>query len=451
VTTDFLPTSTPRRADGATLVCVFVVALMLVPARAVVSGVPFSLTPADLVALLIAMSWFCAQFTTTLGVAKGRNPARTGLFVYVTVMLIAFGYATYGYLPKDEVNLADHAAVLVIALVGMALGVCDGIRAEERLDLVLKTVVVAGAVVAIVGILQFVADFDLTKYMVLPGMHYTEQVTFVTERSDLRRVGGTTGHPIEFGVLCAMVLPIAVHYGFRAKDKSEPSWLWWACAAIIGAGLMFSVSRSAVLALACVAIVLFIGWPVRRRVTALIVTAFFLVVMKFTVPGLLGTFYSLFANAGQDDSIRYRTHDYDTAAAEIANNFWLGRGLGTWYAPKHQVFDNQYLLSFVETGLIGTLAFAAVFVVGIGVAVRMRYLSADPTRRDLGLTLAASLMVPLAGSATFDMLSFHMVTGLSFLLVGAAGAVLRFSKAGMSRDHNGGVYGSPLVSQARQG
>ena len=39
----------------------------------------------------------------------------------------------------------------------------------------------------------------------------------------------------------------------------------------------------------------------------------FLVVIKVVSPGLLGAFFSLFRNAGSDDSVQWRTHDYATA------------------------------------------------------------------------------------------------------------------------------------------
>src|SRR5690606_36041652 len=126
----------------------------------------------------------------------------------------------------------------------------------------------------------------------------------------------------------------------RARERAEPTLRWWACTGLIALGLMFSVSRSAMLSLAGVAVTLLLGWPARRRLQALAVTGGFLVAVWLLVPGLLGTFYGLFANFGTDDSIRYRTHDYAVAAEEIARHPWLGRGVATWYAPKHQVFDN---------------------------------------------------------------------------------------------------------------
>jgi O-antigen ligase len=103
----------------------------------------------------------------------------------------------------------------------------------------------------------------------------------------------------------------------------------------------------------------------------------------------------------------------------------LGRGLGTWSATKYQVFDNQYLLSLVEVGVLGTVAFMGIFLAGLYAALRARFMSPDPCDRDLGLTLAAMLVVPLLACATFDFASFKTASSLGFLVVGASGSLLR--------------------------
>jgi O-antigen ligase len=417
----------PRRADGATLVTVFVGLQLIIPANLVISGVPLSLSPASVTALMIGLCWLCTQLTNTLGVAKGRNAVRTMLFFYICSVLATYGVATYGYLPPDELNLADHSLVLAFASVGLALAVCDGVRGQDRLYLVLKTIAILGALVAVVGILQFLFDIDLTQYK-LPGLRATADYGSVTERAAMRRVAATTGTPIEFGVVCAMLLPLGLHLATKAARRSQPTMLWWLCTGLIAAGLMFSISRSAVLGAIGAGAILFLGWPARRRLQAVLAVLGFLALMKVMVPGLLGAFYELFANIGKDDSIRYRTHDYSTASTEIAKHFWLGRGLGTWYAPKHQVFDNQYLLSFVEVGVLGLVAFIGIFVAGIYAAIRVRFMTSDADERDLGLTLVAILAVPIIGCATFDLAAFATATALAFIIAGAAGSLLRTVK-----------------------
>ncbi|WP_327586234.1 O-antigen ligase family protein [Nonomuraea sp. NBC_00507] len=425
------PTALPRRADGATLVGLFVLILLILPARLAVAGLPLSLTPAEIMALVLGVVWVCAQMISTAGVAKGSNPIRTSIFAYGMILLAVYGYTTSLYLPSDELNLADHTIVLYLGYVGLLLVVCDGIGSRERLDFVLKALVIGGTFAAIVALMQFRLDFDLTQYMKIPGLRHTsaEEVPTVISRSDLRRVAGTLGHPIEFGALSAMLLPLAAHLGFQARSRGQAATRWWICAVIIAAGLMFSVSRTAVLGLAGAGLILLLGWSNRRRIVTIGAFAVFLGFMKVLAPGLIGTFYNLFAGAGDDSSIMYRTHDYPFAMREFAKSPIFGRGPGTWYPFKHQVFDNQYLLSLVETGLLGVLGFVGVIVCGIVVALRVRRLSTDPNVRNLGLTIAACLVIPLLGAATFDMLSFPGITSVMFLLVGAAGALLRYERA----------------------
>ncbi|KAB8190562.1 hypothetical protein FH608_034100 [Nonomuraea phyllanthi] len=421
----------PRRADGATLVCLFVVVLLFLPARLAVAGLPLSLTPAEILALSLGVVWICAQMISTTGAAKGTNPVRTSIFVYGLLLLAVYGYTTSLYLPSDELNLADHTLVLYVGYVSLVLMVCDGIGTRERLDFVLKAAVIGGTFAAAVALMQFRLDFDLTQYMQLPGLRHSsaEEVPTVISRSDLRRVSGTLGHPIEFGALSAMLLPLAAHLGFQARSRGEGAVRWWICAAVIAAGLMFSVSRTAVLGMAGSGLILLFGWSNRRRIAALGAFVVFLGFMKVLAPGLLGTFYNLFAGAGDDSSIIYRTHDYPFAMREFARSPIFGRGPGTWYPFKHQVFDNQYLLSLVETGLIGVIGFVGVIGCGIVVALRVRRMSTDPNVRNLALTIAAGLVVPLLGAATFDLLSFPGITSVLFLLVGAAGALMRFERA----------------------
>ncbi|MEV4398355.1 O-antigen ligase family protein [Nonomuraea sp. NPDC049607] len=425
------PILMPRRADGATMIGIFVLVLLVLPARLVVAGLPLSLTPAEIVALTLGLVWVCAQMISTTGAAKGANPARTAIFVYGALLLAVYGYTTSVYLPSDELNLADHTLVLYLGYVSLVLVMCDGLGSRERLDFVLKAVVVGGTFSAVVALLQFRLDLDITQYMQFPGLRHssTEEVPTVISRSDLRRVAGTLGHPIEFGAVSAMVLPIAAHLGFQARSRGQAATRWWICAAVIGAGLMFSVSRTAVLGLAGASIILLLGWSNRRRLIAAGAFVVFLGFMKVLVPGLLGTFYNLFAGAGEDSSIIYRTHDYPFAMREFGRSPIFGRGPGTWYPFKHQVFDNQYLLSLVETGLIGVVGFVGVIVAGMSVALWARRLSTDPNVRNLGLTIAACLVIPLLGAATFDMLSFPGITSLMFLLIGAAGAMLRLERA----------------------
>ena len=428
----------PRRsADAATILAIYVALQFVLPAKLVMNGLPLSLSAASIVALGIGTFWLCAQLTTTLGAAKGTSPVRTMMFAYACALLAAYANSSFGYLPPDERAIGDHAMVTVFVVIFVGLAVCDGVRSRQRLYFLLQAVVVCGTAVATIGILQFLVGLDLSAYMRPPGMHLSNMDASVLGRDGLRRVAATTGHPIEFGVFCAMVLPLAVHLAFSSRAHGRRPAFWWSCVGLIACGLMFSVSRSAILAAACVGLVLFVGWPARRRTWMIAASLGFLVVIKFVSPGLLGTFFNLFAYAGSDDSVKWRTHDYATAEQLISLHPWLGRGVGTWYAPKHEVFDNQYLLTLVDSGVVGLATFLGLVLAAIYATLRVGFLThrfagevpTGSTDRDLALSIAAALLAILPTYATFDFTAFATVTSLAWLLLGTAGALLRIVSA----------------------
>lgn len=422
-----------RSADTATIVAIFVFLLFILPAKVVVSRLPLSISSASIVALGLGALWLCTQLTTTLGAAKGRSPVRTTMLVHGFVLLLSFWAMSVAYLPSDERSLGDHAMVTAFALICLGLAVVDGVPSRERIYFLLRVVVGCACFVAVVGILQYVFRYDPTPLLKPPGMHFTAEDVTVISRSGIPRVSGTTAHPIEFGVFCAMVLPLAMHLTTFAPGTRPWQALQWVPVGLLAAGLMFSVSRSAIVALVTVGVVLVAGWPAERRIRMLKLGVGFLIVVYLLTPSILRTLRDLFLSVGNDGSVAWRTHDYATARQLISEHVLLGRGIGTWYPPKHEIFDNQYLATLVGTGALGLLALVSIFVAAVYASYRVLVLSARaPVRlptatqdRDLALALMASTMVVFPTFATFDFMAFAKVASLAFLVAGLAGALLR--------------------------
>ncbi|RZS40907.1 O-antigen ligase [Herbihabitans rhizosphaerae] len=425
---------TKVRADGATIACLFVLALTIIPARLIFKGLPLAMSPAMAIGLAMGLLWFCAQLVTTLGVAKGRNAVRTALFLFAASQLATYGYATFTYLPPDELAAADRTLITLAAFVLVGIAVCDGVRGLARIDRLLKIMVVGATFMAAVGVLQFAAAIDLTQYLMPPGLRTAGEISFVLERSSFRRPAGTAEHPIEFGVVCAMAAPLALHYLFRARSIGAPQLRWWFCLAILAVAAMQSLSRSAVLGLAVAGLVLIPFMPRGRRWRAVVLAGLFVLAMRIMVPGLVGTLYSLFTNISVDTSTESRTRAIERAGAEIAEHFVLGRGFGTYVPEKYGYVDNQYLGTLVQNGIVGLAALLLVLLAGLYAAVRARLLSRDPVVRDLGITLTACVCVPAVSAATFDLLAFSVATGYMFLLIGCAGALLRAAREDQRED-----------------
>lgn len=423
--TNMLGARPTSRVDGATLACFFALSMTLIPARLIFAKLPLALTPAMLVGLVLGVLWFCAQMVDNLGVAKGRSAVRTSMFLFALSQVATYGYSTYSYLPQDELKATDRTFITLMAFVCVGIAVCDGVRGLKRIDRVLKVLVGGATFMAIVGIFQFAIGFDLTKYLMLPGLRLAGDISFVLDRSNFRRPAGTAEHPIEFGVVCSMAVPLALHYAFRAKDYGGPQWRWWFCLGILSVAAMQSLSRSAVLGLTIAALILIPHMPRGRRWRAVVACGVFVVALRFLVPGLVGTLIALFTNISVDPSIGSRTRAIDRAGAEIAQHLWLGRGMGTYLPTKYGYLDNQYLGTIVMAGLVGLATLVFLFLAAGYAAMRARLTSNDPQTRDLGITLAACLSVPAISAATFDLLAFSVATGFAFLLMGCAGALLR--------------------------
>lgn len=433
----FLPTypRTKPRTDAASLVCFYVVLLALIPARLVLAGLPLDVRPSMVVGWGLGLAWLCSHMVGTLGMAKGSNLVRTSIYLYGCTQLATYGVATASYLPPDELKSADLSLVTIYAAMAVGLLVCDGIRSVDRIDTVLRVIVIACAGVAIVGMIQFFVGVDPTKYLQVPGLRLSRSGggDAVLARSIFRRPSGTAGHPIEFGVVCALAVPLAAHYAFRARDLGQSSRRWWICLLLVAMGAFVSLSRSAILGLIVAALFLLPTWPAKRRRQTFIAAGVFLVVVYFAVRGLIGTLLSLFSNLSSDPSIQGRTNDYATTSQSISQHPWLGKGFGTWLFNKYGPLDNQYLGTIVENGYLGLVFFIVLFLAAMISAAMARRATNDPHIRDLAQTLLCCVAMLGVSSATYDQLAFRLATGLMFITLGACGALYRILRSDRPR------------------
>jgi O-antigen ligase len=436
------PGRTPRvkhGLDACALLCLYVGLLMILPARLVLAGIGFDVTPSLMLAFGLGLWWGCAQLTSSLGAAKGKNMVRTGLFLFLAANLATYSAATYDFLPYDELRAADRSTMTIVGVIMIGILVVDGVRSWDRLNTLLLFTVNTGTVVAIFGMLQFFVNVNIPAvFERIPGLRATFPLTLVLDRAIFRRPAGTAGHPIEFGVIMACLLPIAVHFAFRAQAAKAagtfspggrwPAWRW-TCVLLLAVASFVSVSRSAIVGLIAGGLVLIPTWPPKRRLQTMVTVVVFVGMMRLLVHGLVGTLLSLFLNFGNDDSIEGRTQDYATVSSSIAHHLIFGRGFGTYLPDKYGPLDNQYLGSLVETGLIGLLTLLASMLVAIAAARRVRRMSVDPAIRDLGQSMVAAVVILLVAYVTFDAFAFAICTGLTFLLIGVCGAMLRIARA----------------------
>lgn len=407
------------RRDACSILSLLVVLLLLVPQDYVMVGPLKSVgSPAVLVGLGALATWVAARF---LDLTRGAelHPVRWVMLAFATSSVASYAAGMTRDLTASEAASMDRVVFQLLALLGVALLAVDGLDDGERLTVLLQRVVLVGGAAAFVGILEFVfTGFDFREVMLLPGL--TANVELVADtRSGFERITAGASHPIEFSVVTAALVPLALHASMHAATGR---WRYRVALVALLVAVPMSVSRSGFLTLAVGVVFYAVALPPRGKVNALVLGVIGLGLFRAAVPGLLGTVRTLFRDAGTDPSIQGRTDDYAAIPGLMEGHWWLGRGVGTFVPDDYFFLDNQYLGSLLAGGVIGLVVFGALHVVGIGVARGVRHRSTSEVLRSEGQAVAATIAAFGVAAIAFDSLSFKQSSFLLFLLIGCAGA-----------------------------
>lgn len=407
--------------DVVTALTAFLIAVFTVPSSYVVNGVGTLAIPLGLCCFL---GWLLTRPAPSPLQGTRLPPVVIATVIMIWVLWLSMAMVYTRVATGLEVGAAHNRFMMFVAAAGVCLLAATRIRDRARLDTLLRRIVLGATFAAVLGFIQYWFGKDYSGLLVPPGLHrYSDQLaTGIGVRSDLRRVFGTARHPIEFGVVMAAVLPIALHYAFLARTAGE-RLRSWAQAVLIAAALPLAISRAATLCFIIAVLAVLPAWNWRRRINFLAVLVLALPVFRAVVPGILGTIVSLFVWAGDDPSVTGRVIDYGLVWDFITERPLLGLGFGSFHPGVYTYLDNQALLSLLETGFIGTAAVVGWLVVGICMGRGVRRHAASQRDRELGQCLVASILTATASVFFFDTFSFVMVTMVLFLVVGCAGAL----------------------------
>lgn len=415
------------------LLALFLALQFLIPARLVITGMGAIGRPSVAIGILLAFLWFLSAIRAH-HLPGGRQPIRWIIGVFLALQLL--GYAVgFDRLPSEaQATAADRWLIFTVAISGVTLAVADGMRTRDELDRVLRLLVVFAGAMSLVGVLQFFGIVDLAQYIRIPGLHLNSELIQVGARGDggFPRVPGTANHYIEFGVVLALTLPLALHYALFSPPGRARLWRWLAVG-LLALGIPLSISRSAIVTVLVVMALMAIVWPWRQRynalVTAVMATAAFHVLNR----GVLGTIKALFLHADDDPSILDRIARTATVIELWRERPILGWGAGMVTPDEFLLLDNQIYMFLIAGGAVGVVGFLMFFFVPylLGRSVRLR--GRDQESRHLGHTLAVTMPAAVVASGTFDSFSFTTFVATMCILVGATGALWRLDGTSVSR------------------
>lgn len=412
--------------DAASVLALVAALAMLVPAHLVLPGLGGIGRPTMVFGAMLGVAWFVTKLHPRL-VTRGPQPQRWAAAVYLSAMLLGYASGFIRGLPPIEANASDSTMVVVLAFIGVALVATDGLANRTRLDDLLRIMVAMGAIMALIGHIQFFFDYNLVELIRLPGLvDHRDALDFRARGAGFFQVASTADHYIEFSTVMALLVPVAIHTT-RFSLTRRARQFNGICAVLIAATIPMTLSRTGFVGLAIVLLVLAWFWKWRVRFNMGVVVAGMGAAMMMVTPGLLGTLQSLFLNAGDDPSIQGRTEDYGPAFEYVSENPLFGRGIGTFIPTLYRFIDNDWLIHLITVGYVGTAAYAAWHVTAIylaGVAYRR---AERPEDKHLCAALIAVQFAAIATAFFFDALAFSTHTTVLAILTGAAGAMWRFT------------------------
>lgn len=410
-----------RSIDAATILTVYVVVLLSIRSVLVVPALGTAGAPATIVAIGAFLWWVWYHVQRAYRIDLGFQPLRIAVLGLLLAVMASYVLAMSGPMPGNELTPADSGLLRMIGLAGVAMIAAEGISSLDRLHAVARRLVTGIGLVAMLGLAQFVTRQPLVDRISIPGLSARGIEIGLYERSGMPRLSGTSTHPIEYGVILSMVLPLVIVYALHAPTRR---WFYRVLLLCVAIAIFMVLSRSAILCTGIAILVLALRWSWRMRLVGLSCVAAVSVLVYLTVPGMLGVLTGLFVGAGDDASVASRTGSYGVAFQFIARDPWLGRGPGT-FLPQYWILDNQYLGHTIETGLIGMAALLAVIVVAAFTARSARNAATTDFDRELAQGLLAGVLAGATAMAFYDLFAFPQSSGCFILMVGLAGALHR--------------------------
>lgn len=419
------------------LLAFLIVVILFVPIRryTVAGDLPFEVEPYRVLLAFVIGGWLCSLLMRDRNVRLRRSGADGAILMIAVGALgsVVANPARVSALSADVTKGLTFLASFLL-LFYLIVSVVPGRAAIERL---VKVLVGGGAALAALALIEARSGFNLFDHLdsAVPFLQTLELVEQPIRGARVR-IYASAQHPIALGAALVMLVPLSIYLARRKP-------VWYVATALFVVAAISTISRTPVLMLMVVAIVFLILRPVQtRRLWPLLLPV--LVVAHLAAPGALGTLRQAFLPEGgfggliAEQEADYggthgsgRVSDLGPALSEFAQTPIFGQGLSTRVIEEGRanavILDDQWLGTLLETGLVGAIGWAWLFV---RVSRRLNRAAREERAEDsdlgwLYVALSASIIAFGIGMFTLDAFAFIQLTFLQVILLGFGCALLR--------------------------
>lgn len=402
---------------------------------AVIALLPFATLPIDIgltptfldVALGSVVGIWALRIATGQQRTVVTSPVTVPLIVFILVAIFAFIFGL-GNGPLTPTLLRRFAELLLS--LGFVLVVVDYCRSWERLESLVKVLLLAGAAAAAIGITLWVLPDELANSVLnaLQRVGYPGGwvIRYIEENPELaERAIGTSVDPNSFGGFLLLVGSLAGPQ-LVARKPVLPRWVASIVVGLVFVALFLTFSRGAMVGLAAG-----LGFVALTRYRRLIPYLFVAGALFLLLPVTQGYVERFIAGLqGRDLATQMRFGEYADALILVRRYPLFGVGFAG--SPDIDVYLGVamvYLTIAQQMGILGLLSFLALIVTVFGYAfLNRRHFGEKSDQDSLWLGLHAALVGGLV-AGVFDHYLFniefhHAVTAFWFLF-GLATAATR--------------------------
>lgn len=389
---------------------------------------------------LLGIAWwlyFRLQLVTKLTV--GSNWVKIAAFLFICSVLLTFAITNLVGQPTHLTTTSQSSLLRALSWTGVMLVAIDGIPDRQRLLTLLQRTVLVGALMALLGLTQFLTKQPIIDVLVFPGFVADDNLGAIYDRGGFIRSSATAAHPLEYGAVLCFTLPLA--FVLAHIDLRRGALRRWLPVALIGFAAAISMSRSAMIGIALGIVLVIPVIPAHLRMRAMLGAIGLGAFVVFTLPGMLGTIRGLFMGISAEPSSVSRIDSFGEALVIALHRPFFGQGLSA-LGPTEIILDNQFLLLLVELGFIGVATFAFLIFTAMSTGWILARKNRDSFWRGIGPAVSASIASGASTFLFFDGLSFAIAAGFIFLFLGIAGSMARICTS--SRDD----HADPLEQDA---
>lgn len=386
----------------------FVAMIWVIPFDSIILpiGTPVDASLDRVFLVVIAAIWLISDGVVRRDRSVLRSPVHWSFAIFTLVALLSVLLHEEALVRVGGLDLAVKQLALLVSY-GLFFALAASIMRASEIPKLITAMLALASFTAVAVIVEYRFGTNVFHDYIgplFPGYVRPEGIG-TYDAIGRKLLYGPSVQPLAVAVMFSLALPFAFAWLLKAKERRERIIYGIVVLLLIGGAVATQKKTSMIGPLVCIAV--FCAYRPRAMVRLAPWLIVLVGVVHVFAPGAFGAVIDQFApgSVTKVNTTRDRLSDYNAIKPDLADHLLIGRGYGSYNQKQHRILDNSYLTLGIGVGLIGVLAYLAIFVTAFFSAHPVAR-SGDPDRAPPAVAAAAAIVVALVANALLDLLSF---------------------------------------------